>query len=227
MSGGDNREWWRGSVFDRRTVRMLEEAEKLAGVRIDPSQGSYQGGAVAASAGTHDGGGAVDVKTRHLPRTSADRIVLAMRTVGFAAWYRSRSQGFSVDHIHGIAVACPDLSAGARDQVAQYLAGRNGLRGRGPDDGPRDFPGGPGTTWEQYLARQQQQEPDEEEDGMGWLVARKKSSGEAWLLYGSGTRYGVYTGDLLTQAKEQGIPRLELDDKTFNALMKDRKTHQG
>ena len=44
--------YWRGVRLDERTRDMLVEAEKLAKVKIRPTQGSYST-SVGASAGTH------------------------------------------------------------------------------------------------------------------------------------------------------------------------------
>lgn len=143
--------WWRGGNFDQRSIDMLTEAERISGIPIVVTQGAYASGKVAASAGTHDGGGAVDLSVDGLTRDQIGRLLLGGRIVGWALWERTPEQGFG-RHLHGIAVGCPDLSSGAEYQVSEYLAGRNGLVGRGADDGPRDFPGGVGVTWEDYLA---------------------------------------------------------------------------
>lgn len=68
--------------------------------------------------------------------------------------------------------------------------------------------------------------PDEEEYDM-WMIARKRSNGEAWMLCGSTARYGIYNADAIKQAVDRGIPLLDLDDKTFAALVKGRATHTG
>jgi hypothetical protein len=64
-------------------------------------------------------------------------MVRALRESGFAAWYRPALSGVWPRHIHAIAIGDPDLSSGARDQVAQYYRRQNGLANRGPDNGPR------------------------------------------------------------------------------------------
>lgn len=137
---------WRGKRLDKRTVAMLIEAEKLAKLTFVLSQGSYNTG-VVASAGTHDGGGAVDINIQSM--TSAERrtVVLSLRRVGFAAWLRNPNQGNWPYHVHGIAIGDQDLSRGAAFQVAEYRRKRNGLANRGADDGP---PGYYGMTWELY-----------------------------------------------------------------------------
>src|SRR5690606_22668317 len=89
------------------------------------SQGSFSTG-VAASAGTHDGGGVVDIAS------GSNALVGALRAVGFAAWLRTPAEGFST-HIHAVALGDPTVSAGAAAQIQAYLAGRNGLANNGPD----------------------------------------------------------------------------------------------
>lgn len=127
---------------------MLQAAEKLAGRQFRIVQGSYNKGGVAASAGTHDGGGAVDLDATGLTAAQRKAVVLAMRQVGFAAWLRTPAQGNWPYHVHAIAVGDKDLSRGAAHQVAEYRRCKNGLADRGRDDGP---PGYYGMTWEIHL----------------------------------------------------------------------------
>lgn len=136
-----------GFTTDARTRDMLVAARVVCRAPLVITQGSYNGGGVAASAGTHDGGGALDLRATNL--TSAQRLeaVGILRKVGFAAWLRTPSQGDWPYHIHAIAKGCPDLSRGASGQVTAYLAGRNGLASKGPDDGPRTYVN---WTWEKY-----------------------------------------------------------------------------
>lgn len=133
--------------LNERTVAMLRSArtwlEGHGGCppgRAAPGyvlQGSYNHGGVSASAGTHDGGGAIDLDVRGLSSGQRAALVRALREAGFAAWLRRRPT-FSVDHVHAIAVGDPDLPAGARRQVADYFAGRDGLAGhrKDPHGGP-------------------------------------------------------------------------------------------
>lgn len=138
-----------GHVLNYRTLEMLLVAERrylawlgLTGGEVVLSQGSYTT-ASPASAGTHAGGGALDVDATSWDTAGGrDRIVLELRLIGFAAWYRPRR--FRADgsllwnpHIHAIAIGDRELSAAAADQVADYYAGRNGLADNGPDTGPR------------------------------------------------------------------------------------------
>lgn len=139
-----------GSTINRRTADMLAEARTMVDHEIRVTQGSYNAGGVSASAGTHDGGGAVDISVRDLSTTRRWETVRALRRVGFAAWLRTASQGPWPDHIHAISVGDTDLSSGARNQVADYFVGRNGLASHASDNTPAAYQV-PFTWWEQYL----------------------------------------------------------------------------
>jgi hypothetical protein len=125
-----------GNTVDWLTRAALEKAAANLGYAdgLTITQGSYNAGGVAASAGTHDGGGVVD-----LSAFEHERKVRALRSVGFAAWYRPAIAGLWPAHIHAVLIGNAKLSSGARNQVTEYLAGRNGLANRGPDNGPRQF----------------------------------------------------------------------------------------
>jgi phage-related protein len=97
------------------TLAALAKAG-LAGVRI--IQPEFNTG-VAASAGTHDGGGVVD-----LPPDPA--ILAKLLANGWAAWMRTPAQGFA-PHIHAVLMNHPSLSPAARAQVTSFLSGGNGL----------------------------------------------------------------------------------------------------
>lgn len=129
-----------GKVVNVRTAQMLKRAQARLGMDLSVVQGSYNGGGVSASAGTHDGGGAVDLSVRGYSQETVDKVVRALREVGFAAWHRTASQGPWTDHIHAIAVGDDELSSGAKSQVNDYYNNRNGLAGHAQDDGPRITP---------------------------------------------------------------------------------------
>lgn len=143
-----------GHKTNRRTARMLTAAEGIAGANMPVTQGSYNHGGVAASAGTHDGGGAIDIAIGGLNLTQINRRVRALRTVGFAAWYRSPIPGLWGAHIHCIALGTHDLAPLARAQVLDYKAGKNGLKGHLPDRHLKMMEGHGGTVpyqnFEQY-----------------------------------------------------------------------------
>lgn len=133
-----------GKTVNQRTADMLATAEGRAWWDLKLTQGSYNTG-VDASAGTHDGGGAIDISVDGMTAENRTNVVRALREVGFAAWERTPAQGFE-PHIHAVAVSDTDLSTAARQQVGDYYEGRNGLASGAADDGPQV----PKVTWEQY-----------------------------------------------------------------------------
>lgn len=139
---------FRGVRLNTRTRDMVLAAEKILGYQLILTQGSYNSG-VSASAGTHDGGGAVDIRSRDMGSTRKINVVTAMRRVGFAAWLRLPSEGNWVEHIHCIAVGDAELSRGARNQVTAYKNGRSGLASNGRDKFTRAYAT---VTWEKYKA---------------------------------------------------------------------------
>jgi len=135
----------RGVLLNNRTVEMLEVAEMHWLRSFAPlvlTQGSYST-SVSASGGTHDGGGALDVRARDLTRSQIDSVVSALRKQGFAAWHRTPSQGDWPEHIHAIAIGDKEMSPAAKQQVVDYKNGLNGLANKGADDGPK-------VTWTEY-----------------------------------------------------------------------------
>ncbi|MEU4541213.1 peptidoglycan-binding protein [Streptosporangium sp. NPDC023825] len=138
-----------GGVVDTRTRSMLAEAKRLLGHDLVLDQGSYNPGGDPTSAGTHDGGGVVDISVKKMSSATRTAVVRALRRVGFAAWVRSPGQGDWPWHIHAVAISDTDLSRQAQNQVGDYYLGLNGLSGRGPDDGPKVTV----RTWEEYRRR--------------------------------------------------------------------------
>ena len=125
---------WRGRTnVDALTIAALEHAERIGGHRFTVTQGSYQGGGGdPLSAGTHDGGGVVDLRwCGHVA------CIAALRKAGFAAWHRTPAQGPWPDHIHAVVVGHPLLAGSAARQVDALRSGLNGLASQGADDGPR------------------------------------------------------------------------------------------
>ena len=136
---------YHSKTLNTRTKAMLVAAEGIYGSQVVLTQGSYNAGGVDASAGTHDGGGAMDISVSGMSSTNRNNLLKALRNVGFAAWYRTPAQGFDY-HIHAMAISDPDLSSGAQHQTGDYYLGMNGLAGRGSDDGPQVAK----VTWEEY-----------------------------------------------------------------------------
>ncbi|WP_460444648.1 peptidoglycan-binding domain-containing protein [Angustibacter aerolatus] len=135
-----------GVTVDARTRSMLTEAERLLGRDLELAQGSYNPGGDASSAGTHDGGGVVDVSVTGMTAATRTKVVKALRQVGFAAWVRSPSQGDWPWHVHAAAISDTDLASQAQHQTGDYYLGLNGLANHAADDGPAV----PIRTWEEY-----------------------------------------------------------------------------
>lgn len=121
--------YFRGARLDRITAQALSKMEDRLGYDLTIVQGSYNAGGVSASAGTHDGGGAVDLA----PADHVRKIRVA-REIGFAIWYRPTIPGLWNAHIHGILIGNTRASSGALNQVSAYRNGRNGLADNGPDN---------------------------------------------------------------------------------------------
>lgn len=135
MSTAYDRVTFRGVTINKRTRDMLLWAEQDCGIRLTLAQGSYNRGGVAASAGTHDGGGVVDIAGWGVSKKDRRKILRSLKRAGFAAWFRSRSQGFD-PHFHACAFGDKDMAGGARAQLASFDRGRDGLAYDRPDPNP-------------------------------------------------------------------------------------------
>ncbi|MEV5967537.1 hypothetical protein AB0L70_37555 [Kribbella sp. NPDC051952] len=124
-------------VINRRTQAMLAAAERKLGRKLTIVQGSFLAGKAAERSGpTHDRAGVVDIRTKDQTPAQQAQTLLELRKVSFAAFHRTTKQGFA-DHIHAVAIGDPGLDPSAARQVADYKAGKNGLKDHGPLDGPR------------------------------------------------------------------------------------------
>lgn len=121
--------WFRGHRFDKMTVQALMAVETALGYELTVAQGSYNQ-TVAASGGTHNGGGAVD-----LAPYDAARKQRVMREVGhFACWERQPIPGVWGHHVHGILIGNLRASSAALNQVTAYRNRRDGLARNGGDN---------------------------------------------------------------------------------------------
>lgn len=113
---------FRGEKLNSRTIAMLLAAEKILGHVFNIMQGSYST-RVAASGGTHAGGGVMDTDGPG----GWGNAVAALRRVGFAAWHRTPAMGPWGHHIHSVAIGDNTAAPSARRQVQDYLRGGDGL----------------------------------------------------------------------------------------------------
>lgn len=145
MAKAYDRIWVQGVVLNRRTHAAYQQANRFLtefhNVNMPQlMQGSYNT-TVSQSAGTHNGGGAID--TRYIGKKN--KVVISVcREVGFAIWYRPElwigGQKEWDDHNHGILIGDREMSDGARKQVQDYFAGLNGLASHARDPFPRPNP---------------------------------------------------------------------------------------
>ncbi|MGI5216087.1 peptidoglycan-binding protein [Plantactinospora sp. CA-290183] len=148
VSPGSRSSTYGGVRVNTRTRDMLAAADALLSWSLVLSQGSYTS-TNPSSAGTHDGGGVVDLSVTNLTTTQRWQTVLALRTVGFAAWLRNPSQGSWPYHIHAVAISDSDLAPAAANQVHDYYVGKNGLANHAADDTPTAYRTA-FTWWETY-----------------------------------------------------------------------------
>jgi hypothetical protein len=138
MGGGPSTVTWRGIITDPTTAKYLDAVAaevtrmtKAAGVSDFnvtpiPGCGSYQT-STAASAGTHAGGGAVDINCEPLTDQQARILESAARKCGGTAWFRPRKAGVWQHHCHILRSDCRDLADSAAGQVRDYRRGYDGL----------------------------------------------------------------------------------------------------
>lgn len=148
VSAGSRTSSYGGKRVNARTADMLRAADGKLSWSITLTQGSYNS-SNPDSAGTHDGGGVVDISVSSLSTTQRWQTVQALRTVGFAAWLRTPSDGFEY-HIHANGISDPDMSPSARNQVHDYYFGKNGLANHNADNTPSQYRVAL-TWWEKYL----------------------------------------------------------------------------
>lgn len=147
VSVGSSTDSYGGKRVNTRTRNMLAAADGKLSWSLVLTQGSYTTGN-PDSAGTHDGGGVVDISVSSMSTTQRWQTVKALRDVGFAAWLRTPEQGFSY-HIHANAVCDTDMSSPAQRQIHDYFFGKNGLASHAADNTPDAYKG-TFTWWEKY-----------------------------------------------------------------------------
>jgi peptidoglycan hydrolase-like protein with peptidoglycan-binding domain len=147
VTAGSRTDSYGGERVNTRTATMLRAADAMLSWSLTLTQGSYNT-TNPDSAGTHDGGGVVDISVSSMTTTQRWQTVKALRTVGFAAWLRTPSDGFAY-HIHANAISDPDMSRPARNQVHDYYYGKNGLANHAADNTPDAYRVA-FTWWEKY-----------------------------------------------------------------------------
>jgi hypothetical protein len=152
---------YRGVTLNKRTAAAVIQAQRLYGRAFNSiPQGSYHA-TTSQSAGTHDGGGAIDVFDSDL-----DAVQRVMRKVGFAAWHRTLLPGVWDPHCHAIMLGDKEMSSEARQQVTDYSNYIDGLAGHDtPDNTWHPFPKGdnpkPVFDYPQWVKEQDMQLDDD------------------------------------------------------------------
>lgn len=120
---------FRGRLMDKKTEAFLRAMEARLGYELTVVQGSYTN-SVGASAGTHSGGGVVD-----LAAWDHERKVQVAKRLGAFVWYRPAIPGVWGSHIHLGIRDHGNLSPEAKRQQDDYDAHppRNGISGHAED----------------------------------------------------------------------------------------------
>ena len=133
---------WRGVTVCAHMIPKLDAWARNVGDDIKltplPGCGSYQT-TTAASAGTHAGGGAIDIDLRGYTEEQRLRVETEGRKVLNLAYYRPAINGLWTWHAHALDASCPELARPAAAQFTLYSRGLNALANNGPDTGSRAF----------------------------------------------------------------------------------------
>jgi GH24 family phage-related lysozyme (muramidase)/peptidoglycan hydrolase-like protein with peptidoglycan-binding domain len=209
---------WRGQKFNQRTKAMLVEAERRADTKLAFYQGSWSD--APASAGTHRGGAAADIKTAGMSKQKVEQVVRELRTVGFAAWFRPAGKVSKVAHIHAIALADSSMHIAAAKQAGDYYEGGDGLRGPGRDPGPQ-VKGKP--TWEDYLRSRDKDKGDRKPA----RELRLSEAGADFIKVQEGFReeaYGDYGGHCTIGYGHKFTPCTDEEKKKWGKITKEEAT---
>lgn len=132
---------WRGVIVCSHSVPKLDAWAKSIGDAVLlwplPGCGSYQTSTVA-SAGTHAGGGAIDLNGNGMSATTRAMVARKGREVGLQVdWFRGFIAGLWTNHFHAVDPDCPQLAKVAAAQCVECFNGGDGLVGTRPDPGWR------------------------------------------------------------------------------------------
>lgn len=142
----------------RRTAAHLawtDDRLREKGKRLRILQPCYHTG-VAASAGTHDGDGCVDVEVDGMSWEDGQS---ELRRLGWVAWFRPYTPGVWPSHIHMVSIGCPGpVGIYVPAQVDDYYRHALGLKGQHDSgDDPTWHPADIGSTVFDYPAWTEEQ----------------------------------------------------------------------
>lgn len=129
---------YHGKLMDEKTKAFVQAMEERLGYELTIVQGCYNPGGVAASGGTHDGGGVVDLAAydwRTKVKVAAD--------LGAFVWHRPYLPGVWGEHVHLGIRDHGRLSSTAQRQQQDWDAKppRNGLASHAPMSSADYHPG--------------------------------------------------------------------------------------
>lgn len=134
-----------GYWLDQRTADFFDSVNKAMPGGVKIIQGPFNK-SVDASAGTHDGPGALDLKPvdqKYKNVAGYKMLETICRQRGGASWFREWTNNF---HVHVIVIGTKGLPTVAAKQVTSYLNSRDGLKSN------RTITGVIKTTWEKFKA---------------------------------------------------------------------------
>lgn len=134
-----------GKLLDKRAADFFDSVNKAMPGGVTIVQGSFNK-SVDASAGTHDGPGAMDLKPadqKYKNVAGYELLETICRKRGGASWFREWTNNF---HVHVIVIGTKGLPMVAQKQVTAYLNARDGLVSN------RTITGVIKTTWEKFKA---------------------------------------------------------------------------
>jgi hypothetical protein len=141
MGGAYTRIRMEGVTLNARSWAYVKQVRVIYGIiggtgEVRIAQGSYNKG-VTQSAGTHDGGGAIDFTLTKGTSTNYAKLQKAARMCMGAAWwrkplYRNGKLVWS-HHVHVEIIGDKEMSLAGRKQVQDYYAGLDGLASHARD----------------------------------------------------------------------------------------------
>jgi hypothetical protein len=209
-----------GQTVDVPVWALVQDSWKACGLPADGltiAQGCYKtGNGAAASAGTHDGAGVVDIRTRNITHQQAVDLVVELRRRGLISWFRAPEYGWTKtgEHIHGVyrALRNQGMAPGAQRQLDSYDKGKNGLANNGKDPHPRPvelgwpLPTLPTVVMSDLVV-------GKSSASAAIVIAGMRRRGTWWKTYLAGNPSGKWTtrteAALTRYAKKNGLTRRE------------------
>lgn len=108
---------WQALLKDPRLAAFVDRVTIVQG----PWMSKVPGGGAEDSAGYHDEGGCIDIRTWSLTAAELALFILVASEYGFQFWRRDAEHGGMEPHAHCVFGSDYDLSSGAREQIRELL----------------------------------------------------------------------------------------------------------